>query len=153
MEFTIKAISAGWFTWSLDISQLKNLLFESMEHCNICQSLLIWECITSISEFSAKSITTPEALEMLPECQMDFSCHSFSHFLAVSGVECVSCKKVISAFLLINKSGLLSSCNSFTFSVVICSCVVGRSQLVWLNFSESMWYGYAVLFKIIYSYI
>ena len=78
-----------------------------MEHCNICQSLFFWECITSISGFSAKGITTPEALEMLPECHMDFFFHSFSNFLAVSGVECVSCKKVISVFLFINKSGLL----------------------------------------------
>ena len=126
MKFIIKENSVWLFSWSINIYQLENL-FEIMEHCNICPSLSFWEFIISILFFLKKSIATPEPLEMVWECQMNFPFHSFFQFLIDSGFECVACKKLISTFLLINKSQawclLLSSCNLAIFSVVICSWV------------------------------
>ena len=57
--------------------------------------LIIWNF-----RFSLKSIATPDAFGVGPECQGDFPFHSFSHFLLTSGVVCVSCMRAISIFLL-----------------------------------------------------
>lgn len=57
--------------------------------------LIIWNF-----RFSLKSIATPDAFGVGPECQGDFPFHSFSHFLLTSGVVCVSCMRAISVFLL-----------------------------------------------------
>ena len=88
----------------------------------------------SILEFSLNSIATPDALEMGPECHKDFPAHSFSHFWATSGFECVSCKRAISTFLFCNSSKvscLLSLLYSpLTFSFVMFNCVVGTSSVV-----------------------
>ena len=43
----------------------------------------------SISEFSLNSIATPDALGIGPECHQDFPGHSFAHFWAASGFECL----------------------------------------------------------------
>ena len=71
-------------------------------HFSIRPSKSVSELIIWNFRFSLKSIATPDAFGVGPECQGDFPFHSFSHLLLTSGVVWVSCMWAISIFLLYN---------------------------------------------------
>ena len=72
-------------------------------------------------------MASPDAFGFGPECQKDFPYQSFSHFVLVSRVVCVSCRKIISIALFCNCSKrsnlLLSFCSPFMFRVKRYNCL------------------------------
>ena len=106
------------------------LLVEKFSICKIHLSVLPSESVSKliISEFkfSISSMATLDAFGFGSECQKDFPFQSFSYFVLVSGVVCISCKKTISIVLFCNCSKrsipLLSFFSPFMFRVKRCSC-------------------------------
>ena len=82
-------------TWKICFSSMKDM-------DRILPSSSFEIVVFCIFRFFWKIMSTPQDLKVLLECQMEVPFHSSFHFFTICLLECVSCKRIMCAFLFCN---------------------------------------------------